>query len=62
MIGLYNALDGPRDIKSPIGFVIDLGKGMFYNVASTIVPRCKLHIKTMISSGRLSFIFTNTTT
>jgi hypothetical protein len=26
MIGLYNALDGPKDIRSPIGFVIDLGK------------------------------------
>jgi hypothetical protein len=36
MIGLYNALDGARDIKSPIGFVIDLGKGMSYNVVGPL--------------------------
>lgn len=64
MIRLYNALDGPRDIESPIGFVIDLGEGMFYNVVGppTIVPKCKPHIKTIILSGRLSPIFMNTTT
>jgi hypothetical protein len=64
MIKLYNALDGPRNIKSPIGFVIDLGEGMSYNVARppTIVPRWKPHIKTIISNGRLSPIFMNTTT
>jgi hypothetical protein len=64
MIGLYNALDGPRDIKFPIGFVIDLGEGMFSNVAGppTIVLRCKPHIKAIILSGRLSPIFMNTTT
>jgi hypothetical protein len=63
MIRLPNALDGPRDIKSLIGYVIGLGQGMFCNVTILliIVPKCKPHVETIVMGGRLSLIFMNTT-
>ncbi len=62
-IKLPNALDGPRDIKSLIGYVIGLGQEMLCNVMILliIVPRCKPHVEIIVMGGRLGLIFMNTT-
>jgi hypothetical protein len=63
MIRPPNALDGPRDIKSLIGYVIGLGQGMICNVMIPFVtvPRCKPHVETIVLGGRLGLIFMNIT-
>jgi hypothetical protein len=58
-----NALDGLRDIKPLIGYVIGLGQGMFCNVMIPLItiPGCKPHVETIVLGGRLGLIFMNTT-
>jgi hypothetical protein len=59
MIGLSDALDGPRNIKSPIGSIFSLGEGMLCHetIPPNIILSHELHVKTIVVSGMSGLIF-----
>jgi hypothetical protein len=54
MTRLFDALDGPWDIKSPIGSTISLGEGMFCHamIPPATIPSHEPHVKTLVPGGR----------
>jgi hypothetical protein len=62
MIGLCDALDDPRDTKSPISFGMGLGEGKPCNAIKphATIPSYEPHVETIVPSGRLGLIFIST--
>jgi hypothetical protein len=61
MTRLYDCLNGLWDVKSPIEFNVNLGKGMSCNATRPLATILGPIVKTIILGGRLGFIFMSTT-